>query len=222
MSSEMCSKMPMAPMICSFARKGMASHTSGALMPSVTDGRRPGGAEVRTGARGRVAACARGSAELTALGHVRCLRRWEGGGRTVALRSRERELNAVRVEAVADEASHGDAAVLDLRMAQPACQGSARREHAGSMAASAGTQAGGAACVHARARSVRDGGGAHRSQPPHPGSRAARQPGQSGPSSRQAGSAPSRALCHNRRIKMSLGHTDRRGAASGLHKGSAC
>merc|ERR1712128_161762 len=26
------SKMPMAPMICSFARNGMASHTSGALM----------------------------------------------------------------------------------------------------------------------------------------------------------------------------------------------
>jgi len=36
LSSEMCSKTPTAATICSFARKGMASHTSGALRPSGT------------------------------------------------------------------------------------------------------------------------------------------------------------------------------------------
>ena len=50
MSSEMCSKMPMAPMICSFARNGMASHTSGALMPSVTDGHKERGRGSEIGA----------------------------------------------------------------------------------------------------------------------------------------------------------------------------
>jgi len=33
LSSEMCSKTPMAPMIWSLARKGMLSHTSGAERP---------------------------------------------------------------------------------------------------------------------------------------------------------------------------------------------
>jgi len=37
-SSEMCSKMPIAAMICSLARKGMASHTSGALRPLAIGG----------------------------------------------------------------------------------------------------------------------------------------------------------------------------------------
>ena len=33
LSSEMCSRQPIAPMIWSFARKGIASHTSGAERP---------------------------------------------------------------------------------------------------------------------------------------------------------------------------------------------
>ena len=36
LSSEMCSRTPIAPMIWSFARKGIESHTSGADAPSGT------------------------------------------------------------------------------------------------------------------------------------------------------------------------------------------
>ena len=113
--------MPMAPMICSFARKGIESHTSGALMPSVADGRRQGGSRGQNWSSRPVCRVRAAPREATALGHERCLRGWTGGGRTIALRSRERELNAVRVHAVADEARHGDATVLDLAVAQPAC-----------------------------------------------------------------------------------------------------
>ena len=63
--------MPMAPMICSFARNGMASHTSGALMPSVTDGHKERGRGSEIGAPAALRAAQR---ELTALGHVRRLR----------------------------------------------------------------------------------------------------------------------------------------------------
>ena len=63
--------MPMAPMICSFARNGIASHTSGALMPSVTDGHkeRGRGSENRSSS-----SCVLLSESWTALGHVRRLR----------------------------------------------------------------------------------------------------------------------------------------------------
>ena len=50
-------------------------------------------------------------------------------GHTDALRTREGKFDAVRVHAVAHEASHRNAPMLDLRVAQPACEGSATRVH---------------------------------------------------------------------------------------------
>ena len=43
--------------------------------------------------------------------------------RTDALRPREREPDPVGMDNEADEASHGNTAVLDLRVAQPSCEG---------------------------------------------------------------------------------------------------
>ena len=55
---------------------------------------------------------------LARLGHL--IPKLRGRLRGVVAGDVDRELHAVRVEAVADEAGHGDAAVLDLGVAQPA------------------------------------------------------------------------------------------------------
>ena len=209
LSSEMCSKTPTAATICSLARKGMASHTSGALTPSGT-ARHQGTAtasEQRADGWLWPWLCTRLS--LAARRHV-AARTWRVStrlpraatraldgreARTDGLRASEREADPVGVHAVANKASHRDAAVLDLRVADPPCWSGARAASASGVRL-AGVRLGDIQGAAGWLTGYKLQAVAHRSRPPGPASTAAGRRGQWGRSSQSPGSAPWRALPH--------------------------